>query len=55
MISKHLETALEAAVQEAQRRRHEYLCAEHLLFVLLDDDMGQRILERCGADLDRLR
>ncbi|MCH7910454.1 MAG: ATP-dependent Clp protease ATP-binding subunit ClpA, partial [Candidatus Hydrogenedentes bacterium] len=55
MISKDLETALTSALGEARRRRHEYLCAEHILYALLDDEQGRSILVNCGADIDRLR
>jgi ATP-dependent Clp protease ATP-binding subunit ClpA len=55
MISKQLEDTLRAAVQEARKRRHEYLCAEHVLFALLDDPVGRDILENVGVDIERLR
>ena len=55
MISKELEAALGLALREARRRRHEYLCAEHVLFALLDDAYGRSILLHCGADIDQLR
>ncbi|MBI2534438.1 MAG: ATP-dependent Clp protease ATP-binding subunit ClpA [Deltaproteobacteria bacterium] len=55
MISKELEITLNAALKEAKRRRHEYVCLEHLLYALLQDkDAGAAILN-CGGDLDRLR
>jgi ATP-dependent Clp protease ATP-binding subunit ClpA len=55
MISKDFQTTLGTAVEEARKRRHEYLCVEHLLYALLDDTFGQEILVRCGADIDGLR
>jgi ATP-dependent Clp protease ATP-binding subunit ClpA len=55
MISKDLERALSTAAREARNRRHEYLCAEHVLFALLDDPAGKDILVNCGADTDSLR
>ncbi len=55
MISKDLEATLTAALSDARRRRHEYLCAEHVLYALLDDRKGRRILEHCDADITRLR
>jgi len=55
MISKELEITLNAALKEAKRRRHEYVCLEHLLYALLQDkDAGAAILN-CGGDLERLR
>jgi len=42
-------------LKEAKRRRHEYVCLEHLLYALLQDkDAGAAILN-CGGDLERLR
>ena len=55
MIKKELEMAFAAAVREAQKRRHEMLTVEHLLYALLYDDMGSRILRSCGADIDELK
>ncbi len=55
MISKQLETTLRSALQEARKRRHEYLCAEHVLFALLDDPIGRDILENVGVDIEKLR
>lgn len=55
MISKELQIAFGAAVREAHKRHHEYLCVEHLLYVLLDDDYGAEVLESCGVNLDSLR
>lgn len=55
MIRKELELAFAAAVREAQRRRHEMLTVEHLLYALLFDEMGCRILRNCGADIEELR
>ena len=37
MISKELESTLNIALKEAKRRRHEYVCLEHLLYALLQD------------------
>ncbi len=55
MISKELQIAFGAAVREARRRHHEYLCVEHLLYALLDDAYGAEVLESCGVNLDSLR
>ncbi|MEX2015484.1 MAG: AAA family ATPase, partial [Candidatus Hydrogenedentales bacterium] len=55
MISKNLELVLGDALQEARKRRHEYLCTEHVLFALLQDQYGRKILLNSGADLERLR
>jgi len=55
LISKELEATLGSALGEARIRRHEYLCAEHVLYALLADPYGQKVLRHCGANLDRLR
>jgi ATP-dependent Clp protease ATP-binding subunit ClpA len=55
MIQKDLEAALYAAVREAQRRRHEYITLEHLLYTLCFDKTTAKILKHSGADVDRLK
>jgi ATP-dependent Clp protease ATP-binding subunit ClpA len=55
MLSKELEVTLGAALQEARKRRHEYLLVEHLLYALLNDTYGVEILENCGSSTDSLR
>jgi ATP-dependent Clp protease ATP-binding subunit ClpA len=55
MISKELETTLNAALREAKRRRHEYVCLEHLLYALLQDKDASAAILNCGGDLERLR
>ena len=37
MIAKQLQAAFEFAVNEALKRRHEYVTLEHLLFALMHD------------------
>jgi ATP-dependent Clp protease ATP-binding subunit ClpA len=51
MISKALEMVFAAAVREARIRRHELLTIEHILYALLDDEMGSRILRSCSSNL----
>ena len=55
MISRSVELALSSAMQEAQRRRHEYFCVEHLLYSLMDDALGREIVENCGGDPDTIK
>jgi len=55
MISKELESTLNTALKEAKRRRHEYVCLEHLLYALLQDKDASAAILNCGGDLDRLR
>src|SRR6187549_3387407 len=55
MFSAALEIVLTIAYREAVSRRHAYLTLEHLLYALVHDNEGERILLGCGADLPRLR
>ena len=55
MISKELELAFAAAIREAKGRRHELLTIEHILYALLHDATGSRILRHCGADIAELK
>ncbi|MGH7843560.1 MAG: ATP-dependent Clp protease ATP-binding subunit ClpA [Candidatus Binatia bacterium] len=55
MITKELEAVLKAAVGEAKRRRHEYVCIEHLLYALLQDRVASKTIISCGGDVERLR
>lgn len=55
MLTIELEMALRAAYQEAKKRRHEYVMVEHVLFALIHDEYGRKILEACGGDLIELK
>ncbi|WP_321403953.1 ATP-dependent Clp protease ATP-binding subunit ClpA [Maridesulfovibrio sp.] len=55
MLSKALEQALTSAVNEVRLRNHEFLTLEHLLYAVLQEEMGADILAGCGAELSRLR
>lgn len=55
MFTKDLEISLMAAQREAKQRRHEYLCVEHILFALLHNEIGVRIIRNCGGNVDRLK
>jgi len=55
MISKELSETLGFAVKEAKKRRHEYVCVEHVLYAILHDDSGVDIIENCGGDVDKLK
>lgn len=54
MLTKELEETLSFAVDEAVRRRHEYVTLEHLLYALLEDKSARDILYNCGARLEEL-
>jgi ATP-dependent Clp protease ATP-binding subunit ClpA len=55
VFSPDLEIVLTLALREAISRRHAYLTLEHLLYALVHDPDGERILSACGADLPALR
>ncbi|MEJ7710372.1 MAG: ATP-dependent Clp protease ATP-binding subunit ClpA [Pyrinomonadaceae bacterium] len=55
MISKELEITLNVTLNEALRRRHEYVTLEHLLFALLHDQTASNIIRHCGGDVDALK
>ena len=55
MLSKELESALTAAVNEVKQRNHEFLTLEHLLYAISIEEQGEEILESCGAEMERLR
>jgi ATP-dependent Clp protease ATP-binding subunit ClpA len=54
MLTKELEETLGAAVDEAVRRRHEYVTLEHLLYALLNDMSAREVLYNSGCDIERL-
>src|SRR5689334_13127145 len=53
-LSRPLETSLTLAVREARRRRHEYLCLEHVLWAILRDDDVAEVVRACGGDPAKL-
>jgi ATP-dependent Clp protease ATP-binding subunit ClpA len=55
MINRELEITFAAAIKEAKQRRHEFFTLEHILYAMLHDVTGRRILYHCGADLDKLK
>ncbi len=55
MFNQDVQIAFTLAVREAQRRRHEYLTTEHVLYALLFEGIGQQILTACGGDIDELK
>ena len=55
MFSASLELILNVAYREAASRRNTHLTLEHLLYALVHDPEGERILEACGADLPAFR
>jgi len=54
-ISRELEISLTLALNEARRRRHEFVCLEHLLYALLEDADVTEVLRQCGGDTQKLK
>ncbi len=55
MINRELELTFAAAIKEAKGRRHEFFTLEHILYAMLHDVTGRRILYHCGANLEELK
>ena len=55
MLSDELKSTINAAIEDTQDRRHEYLTLEHLLLALLDDGSASKVIEGCGGDLEAIR
>ncbi len=55
MFNQDVQIAFTLAVREAQRRRHEYLTTEHVLYALLFEGVGQQIISSCGGDIEGLK
>jgi ATP-dependent Clp protease ATP-binding subunit ClpA len=54
MITRELQATLGVAVNEAIKRRHEYITLEHLLYALLQDATARNVLRHCGGDVELL-
>ncbi len=55
MFSQEVQITFTLAVREAQRRQHEYLTTEHVLYAILFEESGQDIIRNCGGNLEGLR
>lgn len=54
MISRDLDIILQAVIEQAAVNHHEYLTVEHLLYALVHDSSGARILKACGCNMAEL-
>jgi ATP-dependent Clp protease ATP-binding subunit ClpA len=54
MIARQLQKSFEFALNEALKRRHEYVTLEHLLYALLHDRDVRDVVSACGGDIDIL-
>ena len=55
MINKELSVTLGFAVREAKKRRHEYVCIEHVLYAILHDSAGVDIIENSSGNIETLK
>jgi len=55
VFSPSVEMVLDVAAREALVRHHTHLTLEHLLYAILHDPAGEKILKACGADVTKLR
>jgi ATP-dependent Clp protease ATP-binding subunit ClpA len=55
MFSRTAEKVLNSAAREAVTRRHAHLTLEHLLYAILSEPSGEKILRAAGADIARLK
>ena len=51
MLSKELETTLNAAFKQAREHSHEFMTVEHLLLALIDNSSAAKVLRACGANV----
>jgi len=54
-VSAEVEIACSLAHREAQRRRHDTLTVEHLLYALLHDDATAKVLRKSGSNIEKIR
>jgi ATP-dependent Clp protease ATP-binding subunit ClpA len=54
-VSPEVEIAFSLATREAQRRRHEFVTVEHLLYALLFDEETAQIIRHSGGDTAALK
>jgi ATP-dependent Clp protease ATP-binding subunit clpA len=55
MIARQLQKSFEFALNEAMKRRHEYVTLEHLLYALLHDRDVVDVIGACGGDVELLQ
>ena len=55
MFNQDVQITFSLAVREAQRRQHEILTTEHVLYAMLFEEQGQDILRACGSDVEAMK
>ncbi|HYO96235.1 MAG TPA: Clp protease N-terminal domain-containing protein, partial [Polyangiaceae bacterium] len=54
-VSPEVEIACNLALREAERRRHDVMTVEHLLFALLHDEATAKVVKKSGGNLEKLK
>ncbi len=54
-VSAEVEIACSLALREAQRRRHDLMTVEHLLYALLHDETTSRVIKKSGGNIEKLK
>ena len=54
MLSKDLEESLNDAFKEARSKGHEFMTVEHLLLALLKNEISLNVLNKVGANIEKL-
>ena len=54
-FSPQAQLALQKSKDYAERHRHEFLTAEHLLLILLSEQKIESLLESCGSDVSMVK
>jgi len=55
MITKELQESLLSALAQARKRRHEFLCLEHVLYSFTEQPTTLKLLRACAVDVAKLR
>ncbi len=54
-VSPEVEIACNLALREAERRRHDVMTVEHLLYALLHDEATAAVVRKAGGNVDRIK
>lgn len=55
MMSKKMEAIINAAIKDANQKKHEYLTLESVLYAMMDDEQVCRVIEECGANPSEIK
>ena len=55
MFNQDVQITFSLAVREAQRRHHEFLTTEHVLYAMLFEEQGRVVLQACGSNIENLK